>query len=392
MRDLKENQRLAKFDFPCLSPYFSRTPFQFLNMLPIKIENSVTDPGCLQLETLTEGVSSGVDLLRVELAANFTAILLPTRGLGLQSVQVGSQEFAWRSPQRRPVHPQFVDMGEPNGLGWLDGFTELLVRCGLTSNGAPEHDDRGQLVHPLHGRIANLPAHSLEACSPNPGVLEVSGCVDEIRFHLDKWRLRTTYRFFEGQARIQIEDRVENLAGTRRDFQMLYHYNLGQPLLDAGSRIHVPHRKIAPRNAHAASGQSQWSVMPAPQSGFEEQVYFFSPLADENGRSLAVLENAAGTAASAIEFAATELSCFSLWKNPVAEADGYVVGLEPATNYPNPKSIERKQGRTVWLEPGDSHTITIDLHFATDAAATRNLVDRVQSIQSRAKPEVVNEI
>ena len=113
-------------------------------MLPIKIENSVTDPGCLQLETLSEGVSSGVDLLRVELAANFTAILLPTRGLGLQSVQVGNQEFAWRSPQRRPVHPQFVDMGEPNGLGWLDGFTELLVRCGLTSNGAPEHDDRGQ--------------------------------------------------------------------------------------------------------------------------------------------------------------------------------------------------------------------------------------------------------
>jgi hypothetical protein len=132
--------------------------------------------------------------------------------------------------------------------------------------------------------------------------------------------------------------------------------------------------------------------MPAPLSGFEEQVYFFSPLADENGRSLTVLENAAGTAASAIEFSPSELSCFSLWKNPVAEADGYVVGLEPATNYPNPKSIERKQGRTVWLEPGDSHTITIDLHFATDAAATRNLVNRVQSIQSRAKPEVVNEI
>lgn len=361
-------------------------------MLPINIENSVTDPGCLQLETLTEGVSSGVDLLRVELAANFTAILLPTRGLGLQSVQVGNQEFVWRSPQRRPVHPQFVDLGEPSGLGWLDGFTELLVRCGLTSNGAPEHDDQGQLVHPLHGRIANLPAHSLEARSPSPGVLEVSGCVDEIRFHFDKWRLWTTYRFFEGQSRIQIEDRVENLAGNRRDFQMLYHYNLGQPLLDAGSRIHVPYRKLAPRNAHAASGLSQWSVMPAPQSGFEEQVYFFSPLADENGRSLAVLENAAGTAASAIEFAPSELGCFSLWKNPVAEADGYVVGLEPATNYPNPKSIERKQGRTVWLEPGDSHTITIDLHFATDAAATQNLVDRVQSIQSRAKPEVVNEI
>lgn len=361
-------------------------------MLPIQIENSVTDPGCLQLETLHEGVSAGVELLRVELAADFTALLLPTRGLGLQSVQLGEHEFAWRSPQRRPVHPQFVDLGEPSGLGWLDGFTELLVRCGLTSNGAPEHDSRGQLVHPLHGRIANLPAHSLQARSPSPGVLEVSGCVDEIRFHFEKWRLWTTYRFFEGQARIQIVDRVENLAGTRRDFQMLYHYNLGQPLLDAGARIHVPHRRIAPRNPHAASGLGEWSTMPAPQSGFEEQVYFFSPLADQTGRTLAVLENAAGTAASAIEFAPDELSCFSLWKNPVAEADGYVVGLEPATNYPNPKSVERQSGRTVWLEPGATRTFTIDLHFATDAAATRRLVDRVHSIQTLAKAEVVNEI
>lgn len=361
-------------------------------MLPIHLENSVADPGCIQIETLNDGVSAGVDLLRVELASNFTATLLPTRGLGLQSVQVGEFEFAWRSPQRRPVHPQFVPLGEPSGLGWLDGFTELLVRCGLTSNGAPEHDGRGQLVYPLHGRIANLPAHSLEARSPSPGILEVSGCVDEIRFHFDKWRLRTTYRFFEGESRIQIEDRVENLAGARRDFQMLYHYNLGQPLLDAGSRIHVPHRKIAPRNQHAASGLNEWPSVPGPKSGFEEQVYFFTPLADQNGRSLAVLENASGSAASAIEFSPEELSCFSLWKNPVAEADGYVVGLEPATNYPNPKSIERGRGRTVWLEPEASHTITIDLHFATDAAATNRLVERARSIQSLSTAEVVKEI
>lgn len=361
-------------------------------MFPIKLDNSVTDPGCVQLETLEEGLSEGVQLLRVEWNPGCTATLIPTRGLGLQSVQCGEQEFAWRSPQRRPVHPHYVPIGEPSGLGWLDGFTELLVRCGLTSNGAPEHDERGQLVHPLHGRIANLPAHSLSASCPSPGILEVSGCVDEVRFHFEKWRLWTTYRFFEGQSRIQIEDRIENLAGTERDCQLLYHYNLGQPLLDTGSRIHMPHRRIAPRNAHAANGLGEWASMPAPQAGFEEQVYFFKPLADANGRSLAVLENAAGTAASAIEFSPSELGCFSLWKNPVAETDGYVVGLEPATNYPNPKSVEREHDRTVWLKPGASHQVTIDLHFATTRSAVIELVERAESIQAQVAPEVAKEI
>lgn len=361
-------------------------------MFPIAIDPSVTDPGCLRIELLEEGVSAGLQLLHVELSSHLSATLIPARGLGLQSVLVDDLLFGWRSPQRRPVHPLHVPLGEPSGLGWLDGFTELLVRCGLTSNGAPEFDERGQLLHPLHGRIANLPAHSLFARSPEPGVLEVGGCVDEVRFHFDKWRLWTIYRFFEDELRIEVIDQIENLAGTARDFQMLYHYNLGQPLLDVGSRVHIPHRRIAPRSPHAASGLPQWSVVPAPTAGFEEQVYFFEPLADIDGRSLAVLENAAGTAASAIGYRPDQLGCFSLWKNPVAEADGYVVGLEPATNYPNPKSVERQHGRTVWLQPGEQRTIALELCFAVRSGQVTELVERAAAIQRGAEPLVVKEI
>ena len=69
--------------------------------------------------------------------------------------------LGWNSPIRGPVHPKFVPIAEPSGLGWLDGFDELLCRCGLFSNGAPDFDERGVLLHPLHGRIANRPAHRL---------------------------------------------------------------------------------------------------------------------------------------------------------------------------------------------------------------------------------------
>ena len=63
---------------------------------------------------------------------------------------------------RCPVNPAFVPLMEPAGLGWLDGFNELLCRCGLESNGPPEFDEAGRLLRPLHGRIANTPAHRVE--------------------------------------------------------------------------------------------------------------------------------------------------------------------------------------------------------------------------------------
>ena len=62
----------------------------------------------------------------------------------------------------RPAPPAFVPLWEPSGIGWLSGFDELLVRCGLESNGGPEFLPNGSLRYPLHGKIANIPAHQLE--------------------------------------------------------------------------------------------------------------------------------------------------------------------------------------------------------------------------------------
>ena len=53
------------------------------------------------------------------------------------------------------------------------------------------------------------------------------------------------------------------------------------------------------------------------------------------------------TAAIALRFNRQELPCFTVWKNTAALEDGYVTGLEPATNFPNFKTFERQQGRVV---------------------------------------------
>ena len=81
----------------------------------------------------------------------------------------------------------------PTGIGWLDGFDELLVRCGLESNGAPEFQPDGRLRYGLHGKIANIPAHKVEvAIDGDAGRIAIRGTVDEARLFGSKLRLETS--------------------------------------------------------------------------------------------------------------------------------------------------------------------------------------------------------
>ncbi|MFP6768741.1 MAG: DUF4432 family protein, partial [Planctomycetaceae bacterium] len=154
--------------------------------------------------TLRGGRREGVDVIEIDNGA-IEVTLIPSRGMGVWQAITGKDRLGWQAPIRGPVHPRVVDLGEPGGLGWLDGFDELLVRCGLESNGAPEFDDDGRLKYPLHGRIANQPTDEVTVTIDcDRGEIRVSGIVDEVRFHFLKVRLHATWvtRFGESGFRI----------------------------------------------------------------------------------------------------------------------------------------------------------------------------------------------
>src|SRR4051812_33136090 len=80
--------------------------------------------------TLRGGLRDGVEIVEID-NGQFQFSLLPTRGMGLWRAALGDLPVGWNSPVKGPVHPKFVPVAEPSGLGWLDGFDELLCRCGL---------------------------------------------------------------------------------------------------------------------------------------------------------------------------------------------------------------------------------------------------------------------
>ncbi|MBX3419574.1 MAG: DUF4432 family protein [Pirellulaceae bacterium] len=352
-------------------------------------EPQTTNLGNFQVlwEQLHSGLAAGVWRLAIQ-ADDFRVSFLPTRGMSIEDVYIGGFRFGWDSPVPGPVHPAMVPMFAPDGLGWLHGFTELLVRCGLTNNGAPQFNAQGSLELPLHGQIGNLPAQQLRLTLVDDNCLEVEAEVDEVRFHFQKWRLSTCYRIRIGETKIEVVDKVTNLSGRKNDFQMLYHFNLGPPLLETASKLHLTAKTVVPRNELSESDLQFWDTMPRVTPEGSEQVLFMEPKPDANGQAWAVLTNPDWTAGVGVEYNVAELPCLTIWKNPADLRDGYVLGIEPGTNFPNPKRYEAEQGRTVWLEPGASTEIRTTWHFAADMPAVEILCRIVEGIQGAEPPTV----
>lgn len=347
--------------------------------------------GVFRIERLVleGGRRGGVELLVVD-TGRVRAALLPTRGLSLWRANVDGLELGWRSPVDGPVHPQWVALSEPSGLGWLDGFDELLVRCGLRSFGAPDFDPAsGRLAFPLHGRIGNLPTARLELeLDAEHSLLHVRGHVAESRFLQYNLQLEATYTFAIGTPTISIHDNVRNASDTPTTMQLLYHINVGRPLLSQGAKLHLAADRVVARNKHAADDLSNWPTYADPQVGYSEQVYFSSPTADSDNWASAMLSSQDNSQGFAVHYQTDTLPFFTQWKNTVGEQDGYVTGLEPGTGFPNPRSFEEAKGRLVTLEGGAERSFKLRLEAITSRDRVSELAKNLDTARGKQSETV----
>jgi hypothetical protein len=342
--------------------------------------------------TLRAGPSDGIDILDVDNGALRFSVL-PTRGMGLWRGEYRGMRLGWQPPLSGPVHPKFVNADAHGGIGWLAGFDEWMCRCGLAWNGPPGDDGGAKLT--LHGRIANLPAsHVAVGVQTNsPHTIAVQGVTHEGGLFLANLRLTTHYYTEPGAHWVQIHDTVENLSSRPAELQMLYHCNWGPPcpVLEEGSKVLAPFRTVAPLTPRAAEGIDTFDVYGPPTPGFAEQVYACQMLEDSQGWTLALVQNPAADKGAVVYWRPRELPCFTIWKNTAAVEDGYVTGLEPATNFPNFKGFERQQGRVIVLPPGGSWECTWGIEVYDTAEGVATVHKRIADIEHTGT-RVVNRV
>jgi len=345
------------------------------------------------------GLSDGVDIVVVN-NGKLSFIVVPTRGMGIWKGEYRGEFLGWASPVKDLVHPRHINLEARGGLGWLDGFNEWVVRCGLNSFGAPGSDviidntgSEKEVTLTLHGRIANIPASAVKArigLEP-PFELGVEGVVYERSMFGPDLMLTSSITTTPGSNSLKISDTVQNLRGVPDEMQLLYHCNYGSPLLEEGTHLVAPIRYVAPRASTDAEAVDKFNVYGSPESGFVEQCYLMELLGDEEGFTKVMLVGKEENRAVGMTFSVKKLPYFTLWKNTAAVEDGYVTGLEPGTGFPNPKRFERERKRVVRLKPGEKYRAEIELsmHLGRDEVQENKM--EIEKIRRKAEPRIYRE-
>ena len=372
-----------------------------LNLGTVLFDGKDMTPDCptpwsVLLKLQRGGKQEGVQLITLD-NGKMKIVLIPTRGMGILNVTMGDLKLGWKSPVTEVVHPHNINLQLRGGLGWLEGFNEWLARCGLENTGQAGQDeiinnvgDKTTVDLTLHGKIANIPASEVEiiAQTTAPYRITVRGVMHEKMLFGPKLELVTEVSTEPGSDKFRIEDTIVNKGAQPQEYQILYHYNFGKPLLGEGAKLHVPVQKVTPYNANAARDVKTYNTFAAPKLGYVEQVYLMRPLEDQEGRVNVLLHSAKGNRGVLLKYAKKDLPYLTLWKNTGAEDDGYVIGIEPGSSFPTMRKIERQAGRVPRLAGGASHTMRMDFTMLDSKYWVDQSVLQINEVQKRQAPTI----
>lgn len=288
-----------------------------------------------------DGLGRGARRLRVVTGGGLELDLLPDRGLDIGQAWFQGVPLAWVSSVGNAA-PGFY---EPQALGFLRTFGGgLLATCGLDSFGPPADDEDG--VAGMHGRVGQIPAR-LEHVETSHAGIRVEGSVRQTAVFAENLVLRRRISAELGAHSVVVDDTVTNEGATSSAHMVLYHVNLGWPLLEEGAELEVPSASVVPRDEDAAAGLGHERAFGAPRPGFREQVFIH-----QGAQGTARLTNRSRGLRFTLRFSECLPVLFE-WK--MTAPRHYVLGLEPAnTPVILGRAAARAAGRLPRLAPSES--------------------------------------
>jgi hypothetical protein len=256
------------------------------------------------------------------------------------------------------VAPQYYN---EKGLGFLRSFyAGFLTTCGMTYMGAPCNDNDEELG--LHGRLSNSPAEEVSAGTDwegDSGVMRIRGKVREAGVFAENLVLTRDIKCSYGENTIYIDDVVENNGFNEEPLMMLYHFNLGYPLLSSKSYLATPSVSIVPRDEDASGGVGECKRFQVPTHGYREQCFYHDLEASEDGKTYAALVNPIQKIAAVIRFNKRQLPRLIEWKM-MGEGE-YVLGIEPANCHVEGREKARREGELQYIKPGEKREFNLEI-------------------------------
>lgn len=255
----------------------------------------------------------------------------------------------------------------------------LFFTAGLENICAPCTVNGKEL--PMHGRIRTTPAEHLTADAFWEGesyVLRTSGEMREAELFGENLVLRRSIETRWGEKSLTVTDEIENQGFRPEPLLLLYHINIGYPLLDEGTEVLLPTRSVTPRDEASKGHEMRWNVMDAPKDNEPEYVFIHEPVADENGNVTVCVLNERLKLGLRLSYTAANLPRFMEWKS-TASGD-YVVGLEPSNSSVYGRLYHEREGSVHHLAPFAKETNVLTftvLDGAAELQAAREEIARL---------------
>ena len=318
-----------------------------------------------RLLTLEDGPERGSRIVEMRSGGGLEIEVTVDRSGDIGRLTLDGQVLSWHSPAGL-TSPWLIDREGDNGQGFLRGYGGFLNTCGLDHIRQPEHDaidcdnqkSLASVYYPLHGKGTFQPCvirgYGLVDDVAKPYVFCETEFVQGMAF-VSALRLRRRIELPMGSQTLTICDSVKNVGNIPATHMLLYHFNLGFPLVAPDTRVDVGIDEcVWQSEAHDPTAS-----FPEPTARDSNKISVFRHVKDE--ACMTVKSPLTGLSMQ-FSYPSSQLSHCQMLQ---MTAPGiYGLGIEPCTAGSRTRKLAREADEMIILQPGEERkydiTLTID--------------------------------
>jgi hypothetical protein len=239
---------------------------------------------------------------------------------------------------------------------------------------------RSKETYGVHDRMAMLPGQLLrygERWDGDECILEAEGRVVQAQAYGENLALTRRYTAKLGETRFFLHDEIENAGFLSTVHMLLYHINIGFPVVDEGSELVAPVKR--PPSIPAGlpeSDPNEYRRFITPQKDWLLQGFELDMAAEADGSVPVGIVNRDNFGVYVI-YNQRQMPQYLEWR--MMGEGQYAVGIEPCTNTFG-RDIARQLGQMITLQPGDKRIYDLEVGVLDGAAAVQAFRERVKKL------------
>jgi hypothetical protein len=348
--------------------------------------------GGVQLFSSDDGPSRGVRFLEFRTGTGFIFKVAVERGMDVTYCEYQGVSLAWIPPSKLPGPWYFEQQTE---FGWLraalGGFCNS---CGMVHIGNPETDSVAHYNFParsaerygVHDRMALIPGQLRsygERWEDDQCVLEAEGQVAQAQAYGENLVMTRRYTAHLGESRFFIHDEIENAGFLPAVHMLLYHLNLGFPIVDEDSEIIAPlgaPPQVLFGRADPARPEDYCRLI-SPQKDWVQQTFQHTMIADGDGRVPVAVVNpklGAGGLGVYVIYQSKNLPNYIEWR--MMGEGQYAVGIEPCTNNFG-REQARSSGQLIVLGPSEKRSYDLEVGVLDSREKIQDFRNQIEKLR-----------